>query len=68
MGCFVYIFFGTVKQMTIGPTAIMSIMTLAYAAEKPPEYAVLLCFTTGLVTFLAGILQLGREIFAFCVK
>ena len=26
MGCFVYVFFGTAKDITFGPTAIMSLM------------------------------------------
>jgi MFS superfamily sulfate permease-like transporter len=38
----------------------MAIMTLTYAQGKPPEYAVLLCFTTGVVTLLMGLLQLGK--------
>jgi len=48
-------------QIISGPTAIMAIMTLSYSEGKPPEYAVLLCFMTGLVTLLMGILQLGKQ-------
>ncbi|XP_014092421.2 sodium-independent sulfate anion transporter isoform X1 [Bactrocera oleae] len=57
MGCFVYIFFGTCKDVTIGPTAIMSIMVQAHTHNA--DYAILACFFTGVVTFLMGILNLG---------
>lgn len=59
MGCFIYIIFGGCKVVTVGPTAIMAIITLSYTKGKPPEYAVLLCFLSGVVTFLMGIFQLG---------
>lgn len=60
MGCFVYLFFGKTKVANLGPTAIMSIITLSYAKGKPPEYAVLLAFLTGIVTLLMGLCQLGN--------
>jgi sodium-independent sulfate anion transporter 11 len=62
MGCFVYILFGSTQAITIGPTAIVAIITMTYAQGKPPEYAVLLCFATGIVTLLMGICQLGMQI------
>ena len=58
MGCFVYLIFGSCKDVTVGPTAIMSILTASYA-EKGPEYAVLLAFICGVVILLFGILGLG---------
>ncbi|CAG7835167.1 unnamed protein product [Allacma fusca] len=59
VGCFVYIFFGGTKDVTIGPTAVMAIITLNYTVGKPPEYAVLLAFLTGIVTLCMGLFQLG---------
>jgi len=59
MGCFVYLLCGKTRVANLGPTAIMSIITLSYSKGKPPEYAVLLCFLTGVVTFFAGVCQLG---------
>ncbi|CAL8130642.1 unnamed protein product [Orchesella dallaii] len=59
IGSFIYVLFGATKAVTIGPTAILSIITLAYTAGKPKEYAVLLCFLSGVVTFLTGVFQLG---------
>ncbi|XP_050317205.1 sodium-independent sulfate anion transporter [Bactrocera neohumeralis] len=57
MGCFVYIFFGTCKDVTIGPTAIMSIMVQAHTHNA--DYAILACFFTGVITLLMGVLNLG---------
>lgn len=59
VGCFTYIFFGSTKSITIGPTAVLGIMTLSYSAGKPTEYAVLLSFLTGIVTLGMGIFRLG---------
>uniref|UniRef100_A0A0K8WLN2 Sodium-independent sulfate anion transporter n=1 Tax=Bactrocera latifrons TaxID=174628 RepID=A0A0K8WLN2_BACLA len=57
MGCFVYIFFGTCKDVTIGPTAIMSVMVQAHTHNA--DYAILACFFTGVITLLMGVLNLG---------
>lgn len=61
MGCFMYIFFGTSKDVTVGPTAIMALMTAEYA-NKGATYAVLLAFISGLVIMALGILRLGMVI------
>jgi len=58
MGCFVYCVFGSSKDITIGPTAIMALMTNTYA-QHGPEYAVLLSFLAGIIILLCGFLQLG---------
>ena len=58
MGCFVYIVFGSSKDITIGPTAIMALMTGQHA-QLGADYAVLLAFTSGLIIFLFGVFQLG---------
>ena len=64
MGCFMYCIFGSVKDITIGPTAIMAIMTGDVFKEGQlkqfgPYYAVLLSFFSGIIIFVFGILQLG---------
>ena len=61
MGCFVYLFFGSSKDITVGPTAIMALMTAQYAGGGPegPAYAILLAFLSGLITLVLGILRLG---------
>lgn len=59
MGCFMYVIFGSCKDITVGPTAIMSLMTAEYAS-KDPAFVVLLTFLTGLIILLLGILRLGE--------
>lgn len=69
MGCFVYIFLGSCKVSTIGPTAIMAIMTQPYVKGRNPEFAVLLTFLKGCLTLLFGVLNLGFlvQFFSSCV-
>jgi len=64
MGCFMYCIFGSVKDITIGPTAIMAIMTGDVFKEGEANiygsyYAVLLAFTSGIIILIFGMLQLG---------
>lgn len=62
MGCFIYCIFGTSKDITLGPTAIMSLMTSTFATSPEkwdPTYAIILTLACGVVQFLMGIFQLG---------
>ncbi|XP_008936734.1 PREDICTED: LOW QUALITY PROTEIN: sodium-independent sulfate anion transporter-like, partial [Merops nubicus] len=58
MGCFVYCFLGTAKDVTLGPTAIMSLLVSSYAFHEP-AYAILLAFLSGCIQLAMGILHLG---------
>ncbi|XP_006821318.1 sodium-independent sulfate anion transporter-like [Saccoglossus kowalevskii] len=66
MGCFVYCLLGTSKDITLGPTAIMSLMVGQFGGEEDPTtgfinpiYAVILTFICGCIQLAMGILQLG---------
>lgn len=62
MSCFVYILLGSCKDITIGPTAIMGIMTNPFVVQNDnPDFAVLLCFLMGCVIVLVGLLRLGKS-------
>ena len=61
MGVFMYVILGTVKEASVGPTAVMSLMTFSYANEGGPAYAALLCFLAGWIELFAGILNLGNN-------
>ncbi|XP_030317515.1 sodium-independent sulfate anion transporter isoform X3 [Calypte anna] len=58
MGCFVYCFLGTAKDVTLGPTAIMSLLVSSYTFHEP-VYAVLLTFLSGCIQLAMGLLHLG---------
>lgn len=53
--------FGTVKQVSIGPTSLMSLLTYEYTKDLPPQYVVLLTFMCGIVEMLMGLLKLGKH-------
>ncbi|KFB36787.1 AGAP001531-PA-like protein [Anopheles sinensis] len=59
MGSLVYVFFGTVKEVSIGPTSLMSLLTLQYTAGRPPGYVIVLAFASGLVELAMGVFRLG---------
>lgn len=59
MGCFVYIVFGSCKDITLGPTALLALMTYQQIQGRNPDYAVLLCFLSGVVQLGMGLLHLG---------
>lgn len=56
---FVYLIFGSTNELNIGPTAIMSIMIFQYSNEGGADYAVILCFLSGVMQLLAGVINLG---------
>lgn len=58
MGCFLYIFLGSSKDVPVGPTAISALMTYQ-TAHGSWQLAVLLTFLTGLIEIAMGVFQLG---------
>ncbi|RZC39830.1 Sulfate tra GLY domain containing protein, partial [Asbolus verrucosus] len=58
MACFVYTIFGSCKEAPIGPTAIAGLLTRENNHGFGVNGAVLLCFLSGCVEFLMGLLQL----------
>ncbi|RLU22501.1 hypothetical protein DMN91_004779 [Ooceraea biroi] len=59
IGGFVYIVFGTIREVSIGPSSLMALVTLQYIRDMPLDFLVLLCFLAGCVELLMGILNLG---------
>ncbi|KAM7363162.1 sodium-independent sulfate anion transporter isoform 2-T2 [Cochliomyia hominivorax] len=59
IGSIIYVFFGTIPQVSIGPTSLMALLVLQYCSEKPVELVIVLAFLAGLVELLMGIFQLG---------
>lgn len=59
MGCFVYLIFGSTKQVTVGPTALMALLVQKHVIKLGEDLAVLMCFLAGTVITIMGILHLG---------
>ncbi|XP_055615206.1 sodium-independent sulfate anion transporter [Toxorhynchites rutilus septentrionalis] len=59
MGSLVYVIFGSVKEVSIGPTSLMALLTFQYTADKPIEFIIVLAFLAGVMELLMGILKLG---------
>ncbi|KAI1315534.1 hypothetical protein EDD11_000670 [Mortierella claussenii] len=64
IGAIFYCFMGTSKDLTIGPTAVISLITGELVAEltgrlTPPEVAAISCLCVGLLTLILGVLRLG---------
>ncbi|KAJ0177281.1 hypothetical protein K1T71_007290 [Dendrolimus kikuchii] len=59
IGGFVYAVMGTCPQINIGPTALLSLLTFTYTNRTNADFAVLLCFMSGIVQLIAGTAQLG---------
>ncbi|XP_054736000.1 sodium-independent sulfate anion transporter isoform X1 [Anastrepha obliqua] len=62
IGGIVYAFLGSCRQVTIGPTALLALMTsrhTSFGLNSGPAYAILLCLISGIVEFLMAVLRLG---------
>ncbi|XP_050432664.1 sodium-independent sulfate anion transporter-like isoform X2 [Adelges cooleyi] len=59
VGCLMYVFLGTCKDVPMGPTAIVSLMTYNTLHGLGPVYGTLLCFISGVIQLLMGIVGLG---------
>ncbi|KAG8179869.1 hypothetical protein JTE90_007049 [Oedothorax gibbosus] len=59
MGSFMYAVFGTCKDLVIGPTSVMALMTAQYVQMGGPAYAALLAFLSGCLQLLLGVFNLG---------
>jgi sodium-independent sulfate anion transporter 11 len=63
LGTFLYILFGSCKDVPMGPTAIVSLLTFQQVGNlgiNNHYYAILLCFLAGCVEVLMGTLGLGE--------
>ncbi|KAL1495016.1 hypothetical protein ABEB36_010506 [Hypothenemus hampei] len=59
LGAFVYILFGSCKDVPMGPTAISALLTFQAIQGLGAEHAILLCFFTGVIQLLMGLFGLG---------
>ncbi|XP_030369900.1 sodium-independent sulfate anion transporter isoform X2 [Scaptodrosophila lebanonensis] len=59
VGSIIYVFFGTIPQVSIGPTSLMAILVRQYCFDKPIQIVIVLTFLAGFVELLMGVFQLG---------
>lgn len=59
MGGFIYVIFGTIKEVSMGPSSLMALITLEYTRNMPVDFVILLCFLAGCVELMMGMLNLG---------
>ncbi|XP_039290950.1 sodium-independent sulfate anion transporter isoform X3 [Nilaparvata lugens] len=59
VGCLMYIFLGSCKDVPMGPTAICSLLTYQTIKGMGPDHAILLCFLSGVIQLIMGIVGLG---------
>ncbi|KAK6643074.1 hypothetical protein RUM43_004577 [Polyplax serrata] len=59
LGALIYIVFGSCKDVPMGPTAIVSLLTYQAIQGRGVEYAPLLCFISGVIQLFKGIVGLG---------
>lgn len=62
MSPFVYCIFGTSKDITLGPTAIMSLMTTSFCSssiKNDSTCALILAFVAGFIQLMMGLFHLG---------
>ena len=59
VGSFLYCLLGSSKDVTLGPTAIMSLMVATYGRKNDPNFAMALSFFSGLIQLVMGLFSLG---------
>jgi len=60
VGSLMYVFLGTCKEVPMGPTAIVSLMTYNTLHGLGPVYGTLLCFLTGVIQLIMSVVGLGK--------
>lgn len=65
-GTMLYVALGTVKEVSIGPTSLMALLTLHTCRDLPVDFVVLLTFLAGCLVLLMGLLRLGERVTATC--
>lgn len=65
MGAFIYMLFGNIKEVSIGPTSLMALLTYEFTHDLTPDHVILLTFLSGIVTLIMGLCNLGK--FSFCM-
>lgn len=59
IGGFIYIFLGSIREVSIGPTSLMALLTLEFTTGMPLDFVIILGFLAGCIELAMGLLNLG---------
>ncbi|XP_034485741.1 sodium-independent sulfate anion transporter [Drosophila innubila] len=59
IGPLIYLIFGSIDKVIIGPTSLVALVSLQFTVGRPIEFAILLTFLSGIVQIIMGTLRLG---------
>ncbi|XP_045477388.1 sodium-independent sulfate anion transporter-like [Harmonia axyridis] len=59
VGSFTYILFGSIKQVSIGPTSLLAMLSFTYLEGYSVDFVIFLTFLAGCVELAMGLLNLG---------
>lgn len=62
VGGIIYTFLGTVREISMGPTAMMALLTTQYTSDLSIDHIGTLCFGCAIVGFVLSILRLGKNL------
>lgn len=63
LGAFIYIIFGSCKDVPIGPSAILSLTVYQTVGKYGLKHIILTSFCTGVVQVLMGLFGLGKWVY-----
>ncbi|XP_017119297.1 sodium-independent sulfate anion transporter isoform X2 [Drosophila elegans] len=59
IGPLVYMVFGSIDKVIIGPTSLVALVSVQFTVGRPIEFAFLLTFLSGIVQIIMGTLRMG---------
>ncbi|XP_013108307.2 sodium-independent sulfate anion transporter [Stomoxys calcitrans] len=59
VGPFIYLFFGSIDKVIIGPTSLVALVSVQFTVGKPLEFAFMLTFLSGIVQLIMSGLRMG---------
>ncbi|XP_030373742.1 sodium-independent sulfate anion transporter [Scaptodrosophila lebanonensis] len=59
IGPLIYVLFGSIDKVIIGPTSLVALVSLQFTVGRPIEFAILLTFLSGIVQIIMGTMRMG---------
>lgn len=68
VGPFIYLFFGSIDKVIIGPTSLVALVSVQFTVGKPIEFAFMLTFMSGIVQLIMSGLRMGKCLLEYSMK